>query len=412
MGNIPLKDKDGIIREAVEQYKTPLYLYDLDYFDSNIIKLRDKLFAGSGLYFSVKANPLMELCQIAYRAGCGVEIASAGELAIALGAGVPPEYIVFTGPGKTEKELEAAIEAEIFMINAESIQEIRKIQSIAEKAGKVVPIALRINPMDRKGTGKVRMSGVASQFGIEEIDLTETLFKEIFSMPNTKLCGIHVYMGTSILKAEEIYKNTEYVIELGLRLANTYSFEFTYLNVGGGFGIPYFPGEYELDIEELGRGMKRLEDTYKSRLTETKVYFESGRYLLAECGVFLIRVLYRKESKGNCYLVCDGGANFHAASAFLGRFVRGNFPMYVLGKSGNEREFYVTGPSCTPTDLVGQKVKLPQDTAEGDIIVIEKSGAYGLTYSPYGFLSHALPAEVGYRAEGGFHALISGRNAE
>lgn len=212
-------------------------------------------------------------------------------------------------------------------------------------------------------------------------------------------------MGTSILKAEEICQNTEYVIQLGLRLANTFSFELTYLNVGGGFGIPYFPKERELDIEELGRGMKRLYSIYRIQLAGTRVYFESGRYLLAECGVFLIRVLYRKESKGNCYLVCDGGANFHAASAFLGRFVRRNFPMYVLGKSGEEQEFYVTGPSCTPTDLVGQRVWLPKDTTEGDIIVIEKSGAYGLTYSSYGFLSHPLPEEIGYQAESGFEIL-------
>lgn len=396
---------NDIQKRAVWQYDTPLYLYDLEQFRSKINKLRKHLFPQSGLFFSMKANPLPKFCDIAYQAGCGVEIASAGELNLSLSEGVKPEDIIFTGPGKTERELEQAIEAGIFIINVESAQEIRKIQKIAKKKERVVPIALRVNPRERKGSGKVRMSGIASQFGIEETALTETLFEEILSMPNIRLCGIHIYMGTSILKAEEICENTEYAIQLGLRLANTYSFELTYLNVGGGFGIPYFPKERELDAEELDRGMKQLGNTYKSQLAGTRVYFESGRYLLAECGVFLIRVLYRKESKGNCYLVCDGGANFHAASAFLGRFVRGNFPMYVLGKSGGEQEFYVTGPSCTPTDLVGQRVRLPQNTKEGDIIVIEKSGAYGLTYSPYGFLSHSLPMEVGYWAKGGFEIL-------
>lgn len=396
---------NNIQERAVWQYDSPLYLYDLEQFRLNIDKLREYLIPQSGLFFSMKANPLPKFCNIAYQAGCGVEVASDGELSLAINAGVQPHDIIFTGPGKTERELEQAIETDIFMINAESVQEIRKIQEIAERKRKVVSIALRINPCERKGTGKVRMSGVASQFGIEETDLTEILFEEILSMPNIKLRGIHVYMGTSILKAEEICQNTEYVIQLGLRLANTFSFELTYLNVGGGFGIPYFPKERELDIEELGRGMKRLYSIYRIQLAGTRVYFESGRYLLAECGVFLIRVLYRKESKGNCYLVCDGGANFHAASAFLGRFVRRNFPMYVLGKSGEEQEFYVTGPSCTPTDLVGQRVWLPKDTTEGDIIVIEKSGAYGLTYSSYGFLSHPLPEEIGYQAESGFEIL-------
>lgn len=278
-----------IQKRAVWQYGTPLYLYDLEQFRLKINKLRKHLFPQSGLFFSMKANPLPKFCDIAYRGRCGVEIASAGELSLSLSAGVKPEDIIFTGPGKTERELEQAIEAEIFIVNAESIQEIRKIQKIARKKERVVPIALRINPHERKGSGKVQMSGIASQFGIEEEDLTEPLFEEILSMPNISLCGIHVYMGTSILKAEEICENTEYVIQLGLRLANTYSFELTYLNAGGGFGIPYFPKERELDMKELDSGMKQLGNTYKSQLTGTRVYFESGRYLLAECGVFLIR---------------------------------------------------------------------------------------------------------------------------
>lgn len=249
------------------------------------------------------------------------------------------------------------------------------------------------------------MSGIASQFGIEETDLSNELFGEILSMPNIQFCGIHIYMGTSILDAIEICKNTEYAIQLGLRLSSQYQFQLKYLNVGGGFGIPYFQGENQLDMRKLKQGMVELDRKYKAQLSKTRIYFESGRYLLAESGLFLIRVLYRKVSKGNIYLVCDGGANFHAASAFLGRFVRDNFPMHVLGKRGEEQEFYVTGPSCTPTDLVGQKVKLPQDTREGDVIVIEKSGAYGLTYSPYGFLSHTLPMEVGYDEETGFRLI-------
>lgn len=384
------------ISKVCRQYGTPLYFYDLDLFKHNISTLQLHLPFNSGLYFSVKANPLEELCKIAVQNECGVEIASDGELDLVLKVGVLPENIVFTGPGKTESELEQAIEAGIYMINVESIQEIRKIQFLAERQNKKVSIALRVNPCQKKATSKVQMSGIASQFGIEEAALSHELFEEIFSMKNIQLAGIHIYMGTSILDAEEICNNTEYAIRLGLKLSEKYSFELKYLNAGGGFGVPYFPNETELDLKELIKGMSLLEEKYKKQLVNTKIFFESGRYLLAECGKFLISVLYRKESKGNTYLVCDGGANFHSASAFLGRFVRGNFPMHVLGKEGEDKEFYVTGPSCTPADLVGQKVKLPSDTVEGDIIVIEKSGAYGLTYSPHSFLSHTLPVEVGY----------------
>ena len=396
---------EDIQKKAIQKYGSPLYLYDMDQFRLNIDKLREHLFPESGLFFSVKANPLSEFCSIACEKSCGIEIASGGELELALDSGAAPGNIVFTGPGKTEGELLQAIDAQIYMIHVESLREIRIINQLAEGKNCSVPIALRINPNGIKPSGKVQMSGTASQFGIEETDLDDSLFEEISSLKNVNLSGVHIYMGTSILNAEEICRNTEYSIRLGIELSEKYAFKLRYLNVGGGFGIPYFPGEKALDLTAMSSGMAILKEKYRKPLQETKLFFESGRFLLAECGLFMARVLYRKESRGNTYLVCDGGANFHAASAFLGRFVRGNFPMYVLGKEGAEKEFYVTGPSCTPTDLLGQKVMFPSDTDERDIIVIEKSGAYGLTYSPYGFLSHKLPLEIGYEKENGFQIL-------
>ncbi len=396
---------EDVQKKAVQEYGSPLYLYDMGQFRSNIDRLRENLFPESGLFFSMKANPLSEFCSIACKKNCGIEIASGGELELALDSGVASGNIVFTGPGKTEGELLKSIEAQIYMIHAESLREIRIINQLAEKKNRNVPIALRINPNGITSTGKVQMSGTASQFGIEETELVDSLFEEINSLKNINLSGVHIYMGTSILNAEEICRNTEYSIRLATELSSKYAFKIRYLNVGGGFGIPYFHGEKALDLTALRNGMALIKEKYQEQLRETKIFFESGRYLLADCGLFLVRVLYRKESRGNTYLVCDGGANFHAASAFLGRFVRGNFPMYVLGKKGAEKEFYVTGPSCTPTDLLGQKVMLPSDADEGDIIVIEKSGAYGLTYSPYGFLSHKLPLEIGYEEKSGFRIL-------
>lgn len=396
---------EHLSKQAVDFFGTPIYLYNTDEMSKRIKWLSCCLMQQSGLFFSLKANPIVEIIRNAYESGCGIEVASGGELDLALEAGARPEDIVFTGPGKTTEELEQAVCAGIYIINVESFHEIELIQSIAEKEQKMVSIALRINPDNSVSKSKLQMSGTASQFGIEENDLTEGLFAKIEAMPNISLRGIHIYMGTCILDAEEIYRNTEYAICLGIRLAEQFSFELKYLNAGGGFGIPYFMNDKELDLSRLADGMKILEEKYKGQLSDTKVFFESGRFLLGDCGVFLIRVLYRKKSKEKVYLVCDGGANFHASSAFLGRFVRGNFPMHVLGKSGERREFYVTGPLCTPVDLLGQKVMLPKDTKEGDVIVIEKSGAYGLTYSPYGFLSHKLPMEIGYGEKTGFQIL-------
>lgn len=256
---------------------------------------------------------------------------------------------------------------------------------------------------------KIRMGGIASQFGIEESDLNEDFFKEVENMKNILLKGIHVYMGTSILNEGEICRNTEYAIRLAVDLAKKFKFDLEYLNVGGGFGVPYFKNECALDLKKLEFEMKKLQEEHYKDLRNVKIFFESGRFILAECGIFLTKVLYRKVSKGRKYLVCDGGANFHSASAFLGRFVRNNFPMRVLEKNGILSKFYVTGPLCTPTDLIGQNVELPQNVNEGDIIIIENSGAYGLTYSPYGFLSHSLPKEIAFDKKNNFWNLSDER---
>lgn len=400
---------DEILRSAVSTYGTPLYVYDLDVLKEKILWLKKSIIPESNLFFSMKANPLPYILKIVYDSGCGVEIASGGELDIALKVGVKSQDIIFSGPGKTDLELEKAIKNGIGMINVESIQELRKIDSIAERLEKKVSIALRINPIICESTSKIRMSGIASQFGIEESDLTEGFFKEVKNMKNIILKGIHIYMGTSILEVTEICRNTEYAIRLGVNLAKKFKFRLGYLNVGGGFGVPYFKNEGILDLKKLTSEMKKLKEKYHADLRGVNIFFESGRFILAECGVFLTKVLYRKVSKGRKYLVCDGGANFHSASAFLGRFVRNNFPMHVLGKKEINSNFYVTGPLCTPTDLIGQNVQLSQNVDEDDIIVIENSGAYGLTYSPYGFLSHDLPKEIAFDKRNRFYNMSDER---
>jgi diaminopimelate decarboxylase len=178
-----------------------------------------------------------------------------------------------------------------------------------------------------------------------------------------------------------------------LELSEQYRFAPEFLDLGGWFGIPYFPGEVPFNETELAEGMSAIWDHYRNHLRSTKMAIESGRYLTAESGVFLTKVLYTKECKGVKYAICDGGSNHHANSAFLGRYIRNNFPLHVLEKQDNPTELTVVGPLCTPTDVIGQKVTLPP-VIPGDIIAIDKSGAYGPSNSPLFFLSHPLPAEV------------------
>ncbi|AEI43600.1 type III PLP-dependent enzyme [Paenibacillus mucilaginosus] len=377
-----------------EKYGTPLYVYDGAVIRRQLETLRSLFPAEAGVevYYSMKCNPLLGIAQLLRREGCRVEVASAGELAAVLEAGYPPADILFTSPGKTAEELEWAVDLGICSINAESLEEIRRIDRIAAARGRVADIAIRVNPNLEQKTAGIRMSGVSSQFGIDEEELSGVL-AELPRLQSVRLIGFHVYFGTQILSADALLAQLEDTFELALRYAEGSGTPLQFLDIGGGWGVPYFAHEAALDLDRLRAGIAELWLRYAGRLRGTRIAVESGRFLLAEAGVFLTKVLYRKVSKGSTYLVCDGGSNQHASSAFLGRYIRHNFPMRVLGRSGPSEPVTVTGPLCTATDVLGQKVELPA-AAVGDVICVDKSGAYGLTHSPVLFLSHALPAEV------------------
>lgn len=386
--------EEKVILEATRKYGTPLFLYDGNLIEKQVQRLKEALFQDARLFYAMKANPLIGIVQKLQTLGCGMEVASRGEMETAFRAGVAPQNVIFTSPGKTQEELEYAIKAGIHVIHVDSLEEAVLINGIAKECGKVVDIALRINQAENFSKAKIKMTGVASQFGIEEEELSEPFFQELASLKNVRMTGIQVYSGTQVLEAEEILKNIDYVIRLALTLSDNYHFKLRYLNLGGGFGVPYFKGERELDLVRLREGMEQLKQQYGEKLTETEIIFESGRFLMAESGLYITRILHRKESKDKLFYICDGGSNFHSSAAFLGRFVRNNFPMISIPDDGEVKMVNVTGPLCTPTDILGQNIELSGDLKKDDLIVIQKSGAYGLTFSPAIFLSHETPAEV------------------
>jgi diaminopimelate decarboxylase len=385
----------NILKEIANRYDTPLYVYAAAKIEQQYHLLKSCLPDNFEIFYSAKANPLLGICQYLKKLGSHIEVASLGELHIALEAGFEPYNMIYTSPGKTYKELEYAIENNIYSINIESVKEAQIIEEIALKKSKKVNISLRINPNFNITGASLKMSGVATQFGIEQDQIGEAM-KAIHLLPNVNIIGIHIYTGSQMLDAQSIVNNMEEVIKLSIEISNTYQFNLEFLDLGGGFGIPYFNGEAYLNMEHLKMELGLVWQKYRDRLAQTRIGVESGRFLLAESGVFMTKILYEKKSKGTKYYVCDGGSNQHASSAFLGRYVRNNFPMYLLGKELEEQEeVNVVGSLCTPTDVMGQKVKLPE-ASPNDYIVIEKSGAYGLTHSPVLFLSHTLPAEVIY----------------
>lgn len=385
---------DNKIINIAKEYATPFYLYSREAMSANSLSLKAAIYPGAKLCYAMKANPLMGIIECFREDGLGIEVASAGEMRVALEAGYKGEDIIFTSPGKTEYEIEYALNNGIKIINIESLAEAELINRIAGEKNVTASIGIRVNPSVCYSNAKIKMSGVSSQFGIEEDLLNSTFFENINSLDNISIKGIQVYMGTQMLNFEDIVKNTEYAIELAIRLSDKNGFELKYLNCGGGFGVKYFKNEAELDIESLKKGMAEIQGRFADRLSDTEIIFESGRFLMATAGLMVTRVLYLKESKGQKYLVCDGGSNIHSSAAFLGRFVRNNFPLYLLRGEGELTETTVCGPLCTALDVIGQKVMIPKDVTIGDLVVIEQSGAYGYTYSPNRFLSHEAPMEL------------------
>ncbi len=385
---------DKTLQLLAEEYGTPLYAYDTARIISQYETLKNSLPDTFGVFYSMKANPLLGICQLFKTLGSSIEVASSGELHTALSAGFRPEDIIFTSPGKTREELEFAISSGIYSINIESVDEAVIINEVAIQQGKTANISIRINPDFDIAGSSIKMTGVPTQFGIDQLKVEEAL-KIIEKLPNINVIGIHIYTGTQALNANNIVLSMEQIIRLALEVIQKCNIELQFLNLGGGFGVPYFKDDTPLDINAFKKDFSVMWEEYREKLSGTRIFVESGRFLMAEAGTYLTKILYKKECKGKKYLVCDGGSNQHASSAFLGRYIRNNFPMHILNKRENEEQVNVVGPLCTPTDLIGQNVLLPM-AEPGDILAIDKSGAYGSSQSPVLFLSHPLAAEVQY----------------
>lgn len=412
------EEKDVRLRNLARRHQTPLYVYDGEQIEAQYNRLAAALPAGFEIFYSVKCNPLLSVCELLVKAGSRAEVASAGELHVALQAGFKPQDIIWTSPGKSADDLVRAIEAGIYSINVESVEEARLLSCLASARGAEVQVSVRINP-DFQPTGAgLKMTGVPSPFGIDQPQAVEAL-GEIGALPGLTLIGLHVFTGSQVLDAGVLVHVMEQIMELAVALSAESGFALQFLDLGGGFGIPYFPGEQPFDTDALQLGLEELWRRMKEHFPGVRMGVESGRFLLAESGVYLTEVLYVKSCKGVSFAVCDGGSHQHASSAFLGRYVRNNFPMRLLqaeekpsvaGERGAMEEqtgsvedggaaesalmeVNVVGPLCTPTDVIGQRVRLRQPVP-GDLIVVERSGAYGLTHSPTMFLSHPFPAEV------------------
>jgi len=373
---------------------TPFFAYDRAAVDARVNLLRSTLPAEIELGYAVKANPMPALVQHLSGRVDSLDVASAGELRVALDTPLAPERISFAGPGKTPGELAQAVAAGA-TIELESSTEAGRVVAIGERLGIRPRVAIRVNPdFQVKGSG-MRMGGGPQQFGVDA-ELVPALLDSL-ATADVELAGFHVFAGSQNLDAEILCEAQERTVELMMRLAERASEPPSYLNVGGGFGIPYFERDRPLDLAPIGANLERLlAEAIRPRLPGASVVVELGRYLVGEAGVYVTRVVDRKRSRGKTFLVVDGGLHHQlAASGNLGQVIRRNYPV-AIGNRFDEapaEEVSVVGCLCTPLDLLADGVELPRAEI-GDLVVVFQAGAYGLTASPTAFLGHPQPAEA------------------
>jgi diaminopimelate decarboxylase len=378
---------------AQELGRTPFFAYDSSVVNSRVQSLREALPSALQIHYAVKANPMPELVKHLDSITDGLDVASAGELRIALEAGAEPSCISFAGPGKSEEDLQLAIESGV-VLNIESESELERAVQLGKKLGKTPYIAIRVNPDFELKTAGMKMGSGPKPFGIDA-ERVPALLRTLGSYP-CQFMGFHIFCGSQSLQAEAIAEAQSNTFELAVRLAKDAPGPVRSLNIGGGLGVPYFPGESRVDLQIIGNNLHQLMERYASQLPDAAIVMELGRFLTAEAGVYVCEVIDRKISRGSTFLITNGGLHHHlAASGNFGQVIRKNYPLAVGNRMQNQalEEFTVAGPLCTPLDILGDKVMLPKDTGRGDLIVVFQSGAYAFSASPRDFLGHPAPME-------------------
>ena len=387
VGGIPLErlvDRVG---------QTPFYAYDRALLTRRVAELRAALPASIKLHYAMKANPMPAVVNHMARLVDGIDVASGGELRVALDSGADPHEISFAGPGKRDAELHQAVAAGI-LVNVESFRELAPLAQASQALGLPARVAVRVNPDFELRSSAMKMGGGPKPFGVDAEQVPELLAQ--IKRLGLNFEGFHIFAGSQNLKAEAIVEAQRQSFELALRLADSAPAPARFLNLGGGFGIPYFPGESRLDLAPVADNLAQLVTEAAHKLPQAELVIELGRYLVGEAGVYVCRIIDRKLSRGHTYLVTDGGLHHHlSASGNFGQVIRKNYPVAI----GNRMDqaagdaVSVVGPLCTPLDLLADRMPLAE-AQPGDLVVVFQSGAYGASASPQRFLSHPEVVEV------------------
>lgn len=372
---------------------TPCFVYSSDMLRARVASLRAAMPQRLAIHYAMKANPFAPVLQLMASLVDGIDIASAGELTLATAAGMDPGKISFAGPGKRDRDLEAAIAVGV-TLNIESEGEADRALSIGERIGVQPRLAVRVNPdFDLRGSG-MRMGGGAKPFGIDQ-DRVPALVRHIIAA-GAHWRGFHIFAGSQALDSGAIIETQGKTLDLAAQLADAVGQAPEHLNLGGGMGIPYFPGDVPVDIGKIGAALGERFANLPPVLADTHFAMELGRWLVGEAGVYLTRIVDKKASHGELYLITDGGLHHQlAASGNFGTVVRRNYPVAIASRYDAEasEEANVVGCLCTPLDRLADKALLPAAQV-GDLVAVFCAGAYGATASPADFLGHGKAPEL------------------
>lgn len=387
VGGIPLH------RLADRIGQTPFYAYDRELLTRRVAELRAALPVGIKIHYAMKANPMPAVVDHMARLVDGIDVASGRELKVALDSGASPHEISFAGPGKRHEELRQAVAAGI-LINIESFREVSELAAIRQATGWPVRVAVRVNPDFELKSSGMKMGGGPKQFGVDAEQVPALL--EQIGEAGLAFEGFHLFAGSQNLRPEAIVEAQRKCFDLALRLAESAPSAVKFLNLGGGFGIPYFPGEQRLDLSSISANLAAIAVEAKEKLPQAEIVIELGRYLVGEAGIYVCKILDRKVSRGHTFLIADGGLHHHlSASGNFGQVIRKNYPVAIGDRIGapTSEAVSVVGPLCTPLDILADRMPLPE-AHPGNLVVIFQSGAYGASASPQAFLDQPKVIEV------------------
>lgn len=376
---------------------TPFYVYDADATVAHLRHLKASLPDAVDVYYCLKANGNLPYAAAIKPHVDGLDISSGGELEMALSIGYDPQRMSFAGPGKSDGELEAAVKAGVGIVSVESLHELTRLGALSCKAGKVTAITIRVNPLQISREFSMKMGGQASQFGVPEEDAPRVV-EAALKTEGVRVDGLHVFSGTQCLEAQALVENLQQTLDLATRLHRETGLPLRKVNLGGGFGVPYFQGQEPLAQAQVSEGLSRCVREFQGLgepFASTRFLLELGRYIVGPFGTYVTRVLDIKETRGKRFVILDGGMNHcFPATGNFGQLVKKNYPATNISRpEAPARPQELVGPLCTPIDSMARSLEIPEAEI-GDLVAFFHVGAYAFAASPLLFLSHPTPLEL------------------